>query len=65
MMDTWSNRQVLEQRQARALAGLNTMMYDREISRRVFQDRAAWGWLGEQMCLFAREWQQRRLARDG
>ncbi|KAF2028559.1 hypothetical protein EK21DRAFT_90532 [Setomelanomma holmii] len=42
----WSNLRLLEYRQARALAGLDTTGTDEEITRRILSEPNAWGELG-------------------
>lgn len=46
---TTSDRQLVEMRQTRALAGLDVSEYDAEIARRVLADPEAWGALGAAM----------------
>lgn len=46
---TLTDRQLVELRQARALAGLDNSELDEEIARRVIQDPQAWGWVGREM----------------
>ncbi|CAO2648360.1 Nn.00g076270.m01.CDS01 [Neocucurbitaria sp. VM-36] len=51
---TLTDRQLVELRQARALASLDTRELDEEITRRVLDDPRAWGWVGTEMA--ARGW---------
>ncbi|KAF2681011.1 hypothetical protein K458DRAFT_392240 [Lentithecium fluviatile CBS 122367] len=46
LFDAWIGRELVEQRQARALAGLHTTQFDHEIAVRVIEDSRAWGWIG-------------------
>ncbi|KAF2028558.1 hypothetical protein EK21DRAFT_113725 [Setomelanomma holmii] len=48
------DRQLIEARQARALAGLSTMEMDEEITYRATRDRDDWGELGR--CVYETEW---------
>ena len=51
---TLTDRRLVELRQARALASLDTRDLDEEIARRVLDDPRAWGWVGTEMA--ARGW---------
>lgn len=48
--NSWRERQLVEMREARGLAGLNTSEYDWEIARRVLEDPPPWGWVGKVMA---------------
>jgi hypothetical protein len=51
---TWINAQLIEVRQARALAGLDTSALDFEITRRALDNPSSWGEIGA--CLFYQGW---------
>jgi hypothetical protein len=56
---TTEDRNLVEARQARHLAGLSTKEMDEEITHRVARDYDSWGWVGQ--CLRENEWAERAM----
>jgi hypothetical protein len=54
---TTEDRNLVEARQARHLAGLSTKAMDEEITHRVARDYDSWGWVGQ--CLRKNEWAEK------
>lgn len=59
-----SNRELVETRQARSLAGLDVSEYDRDITRRILADPSAWGRIGSVMRSQGYDEEVFRLGRD-
>jgi hypothetical protein len=58
----WTNVRLIEMRQVRALAGLDTQWMDVEVTRRILNNPQAWGVIGD--WAISQDWVANRASLD-